>query len=201
MSTKGGIGTRPTVISSLAGLTVATGCGGPLATAGRRTAPASRQPTIGRKTHKGATHQGSQTAGPSRLPETHPEPFTDLWRSATRVGGMIGGVMRDMVSDGTVSSGMMLLTNKRGQGEYRGGLPQIKPKPVPEWPRRGSNPHTPFGIRDFKSRASASFATRPEGNRRGVVRSSVRRLQCRSTPSTAPTSHRQVLQTESVCDG
>jgi hypothetical protein len=114
---------------------------------------------------------------------------------------MIGGVMRDMVSDGTVSSGMMLLTNKRGQGEYRGGLPQIKPKPVPEWPRRGSNPHTPFGIRDFKSRASASFATRPEGNRRGVVRSSVRRLQCRSTTSTAPTSHRQVLQTDSVCDG
>ncbi|MFM1902344.1 MAG: hypothetical protein RLZZ440_244 [Planctomycetota bacterium] len=29
------------------------------------------------------------------------------------------------------------------------------------WPRRGSNPHTPHGIRDFKSRASASFATRP----------------------------------------
>ena len=83
---------------------------------------------------------------------------------------MIGGVMRDMVSDGTVSRGMMLLTNKRGQGEYRGGLPQIKPKPVPEWPRRGSNPHTPFGIRDFKSRASASFATRPEGNRRGCCK-------------------------------
>ena len=116
MSTKGGIGTRPTVISSLAGPTVAAGCGGPPATAGRRTAPASRQPTIGRKTHKGATHQGSQTAGPSRLPETHPEPFTILWRSATRVGGMIGGVMRDMVSDSTVSSGMMLLRNKRGQG-------------------------------------------------------------------------------------
>ena len=33
--------------------------------------------------------------------------------------------------------------------------------PDQQWPRRGSNPHTPFGIRDFKSRASASFATRP----------------------------------------
>ena len=31
-----------------------------------------------------------------------------------------------------------------------------------EWPRRGSNPHGAFAPRDFKSRASASFATRPQ---------------------------------------
>ena len=30
-----------------------------------------------------------------------------------------------------------------------------------EWPERGSNPHTPYGIQDFKSCASANFATRP----------------------------------------
>ena len=30
-----------------------------------------------------------------------------------------------------------------------------------QWPRRGSNPHGDSSPRDFKSRASASFATRP----------------------------------------
>ena len=31
-----------------------------------------------------------------------------------------------------------------------------------EWPKRGSNPHDPYGSRDFKSRASANSAIRPE---------------------------------------
>ena len=33
---------------------------------------------------------------------------------------------------------------------------------VSQWPRRGSNPHGDYSPRDFKSRASADFATRPE---------------------------------------
>jgi hypothetical protein len=33
--------------------------------------------------------------------------------------------------------------------------------PLPYWPRRGSNPHGDHSPRDFKSRASACFATRP----------------------------------------
>lgn len=32
----------------------------------------------------------------------------------------------------------------------------------PKWPRRDSNPHTGYPIRDFKSRASAYSATRPK---------------------------------------
>ena len=34
-----------------------------------------------------------------------------------------------------------------------------------QWPRRGSNPHTGYPIRDFKSRASANSATRPRSVR------------------------------------
>jgi hypothetical protein len=32
------------------------------------------------------------------------------------------------------------------------------------WPKRGSNPHEPYGSRDFKSRASANSAIRPFGD-------------------------------------
>ena len=35
------------------------------------------------------------------------------------------------------------------------------PPPSPYWPRRESNPHGDHSPRDFKSRASACFATRP----------------------------------------
>ena len=35
---------------------------------------------------------------------------------------------------------------------------------VTNWPKRGSNPHEPYGSRDFKSRASANSAIRPFGD-------------------------------------
>jgi hypothetical protein len=41
------------------------------------------------------------------------------------------------------------------------GRRALKATPT-KWPRRGSNPHGDRSPRDFKSRASASFATRPE---------------------------------------
>jgi hypothetical protein len=48
-----------------------------------------------------------------------------------------------------------------GGGPASPAGPGMARRALKQWPRRGSNPHTPHGIRDFKSRASASFATRP----------------------------------------
>jgi hypothetical protein len=40
---------------------------------------------------------------------------------------------------------------------------------IKDWPRRGSNPHSTFVEPDFKSDASACFATRPKWSSVGML--------------------------------
>ena len=103
-----------------------------VAMGGRRMVPAIPHPPIGRRKNIGAHTHGSQIGA---------EKGCGLPAAATGFGGSGMG-------------GVIAAPRPREQGRL------VRPM-VFQWPRRGSNPHTPFGIRDFKSRASASFATRP----------------------------------------
>ena len=108
------------------------------ATDGRQRS-ARAHPPIGAAMNSGAASHGSHTAA---VPDARVCPGVTSWR--------IRGVC-DALLDGASMAGQILAV---GVGSNARG-------PI-QWPRRGSNPHGDRSPRDFKSRASASFATRPE---------------------------------------
>jgi hypothetical protein len=55
-----------------------------------------------------------------------------------------------------------------------------------KWPKRGSNPHEPYGSRDFKSRASANSAIRPSYLNLMTYVKSILLGPAFSTPATTP---------------
>ena len=140
---------------------------------------AAPQPPIGSSKKAGASTQGSHTGSPRPAGEAETAVVTsDVMRPNYPRGPARGKADPARCTPMTGVALRIPRVSPRSPGWKPGdsghaGHPAIhaaRRRTLPiqgfsmgnQWPRRGSNPHTPYGIRDFKSRASASFATRPE---------------------------------------
>ena len=134
-----------------------------------RTLPARAHPAIGASANSGANSQGIQI----RPPPTRAPPGTRAPAGSRRWGDGVGTGGGSRRADGVVrrrpagspstplpvSTWQIPPVGLRGQGR---SAPRNRGTKQ-QWPRRELNPHGDCSPQDFKSRASAYFATRPKG--------------------------------------